>query len=231
VGSRPSRELITVRFSVNVVLPLDGRFAAWIAIALVLIVTPGPDTALIIRNALRAGAKAASFSAAGVGLGSAVWAAASVIGVAAVLERSDVAFTTFKLAGAAYLVFLGLRTLAVTLRPTPTARVESRPATPTTLNARSAFIQGVLNNLLNPKAGAIFATVMPQFIEPGDSMFRLTLMVACYVAIVIAWLCAYAVLVSRARRSSIGDRLSKGFERVTGTVMIGLGVRLALERR
>jgi threonine/homoserine/homoserine lactone efflux protein len=99
------------------------------------------------------------------------------------------------------------------------------------MSAWTAFVQGVLNNLLNPKAGAIFATVMPQFIEPGDSTGRLVLMVACYDAIVIAWLCAYALVVSRARRSGAGDRLRKGLERVTGTVMIGLGVRLALERR
>jgi RhtB (resistance to homoserine/threonine) family protein len=211
--------------------PFDGRFAAWIAIALVLIVTPGPDTALIIRNALRAGARSASLSAVGVGIGSAVWATASMVGVAALLDSSDVAFTTFKLAGAAYLVYLGLRSLAGTFRPAPAAATESAPAAPTTMSAQSSFLQGVLNNLLNPKAGAIFATVMPQFIEPGDSLTRLVLMVACYDAIVIAWLCAYALVVSRARRSSIGSRVSKGLERVTGTVMIGLGVRLALERR
>jgi threonine/homoserine/homoserine lactone efflux protein len=97
-------------------LPFDGRFAAWIAVALVLIVTPGPDTALIIRNALRSGARAASLSAVGVGLGSAVWATASVVGVAALLESSDLAFTAFKLAGAAYLIYLGLRSLAGTFR-------------------------------------------------------------------------------------------------------------------
>ncbi|HEX3507946.1 MAG TPA: LysE family transporter, partial [Candidatus Dormibacteraeota bacterium] len=100
-------------------LPFDGRFAAWIAVALVLIVTPGPDTALIIRNTLRGGARSASLSAVGVGVGSAAWAAASVIGVAALLESSDAAFIVFKVAGATYLVYLGLRTLAGTFRAAP----------------------------------------------------------------------------------------------------------------
>jgi threonine/homoserine/homoserine lactone efflux protein len=211
--------------------PFDGRFVGWIAVALVLIVTPGPDTALIIRNALRAGARSASLSAVGVGLGSAAWAAASVVGAAALLESSDVAFTAFKLAGAAYLVYLGLRTLAGTFRPAPGSANESAPATTTSTSAWTAFLQGVLDNLLNPKAGAIFVTVMPQFLEPGDSVTRLVLMVVCYDAIVIVWLCAYALVVSRAGRSSIGARVRKGLDRVTGTVMIGLGVRLALERR
>jgi RhtB (resistance to homoserine/threonine) family protein len=210
-------------------LALDGRFAAWIAVALVLIVTPGPDTALIVRNALRAGSKAASMSAVGIGLGSAVWAAASVLGVAMLLESSDLAFTTFKLAGAAYLVYLGLRSLIGTFRQDAAKAPETDSTKP--MSASTAFLQGLLNNLLNPKAGAIFATVMPQFIEPNDSVTRLILMVACYDAMVITWLCGYALVVSRARRSGIGARVRKGVERLTGTVMIGLGVRLAFERR
>jgi threonine/homoserine/homoserine lactone efflux protein len=214
-----------------VTFPFDGRFLAWLAVAIVLIITPGPDTALIIRNALGAGARSASLSAIGVGAGSAVWAAASVVGLAALLETSDVAFTVFKLAGAAYLVYLGLRTLAGTFRPAPDAVHDSPAGAPAGMSAWTAFVQGVLNNLLNPKAGAIFATVMPQLIEPGDATSRLVLMVACYDAIVIAWLCAYALVVSRARRSGAGVRLRKGLERVAGTVMVGLGVRLALERR
>jgi RhtB (resistance to homoserine/threonine) family protein len=214
-------------------VPFDGRFAAWIAVAVVLIVTPGPDTALIIRNTLRAGARSASLSAVGVAVGSAAWAAASVIGVAALLESSDAAFTVFKFAGAAYLVYLGLRTLAPTLRPAVAGAADpaSTANAPATVSAGSAFLQGVLNNLLNPKAGAIFATVMPQFIEPGDSTSRLILMVLGYDAIVVAWLCAYALVISRVRRTTAGARFRKGLDRVTGTVMVGLGVRLALESR
>jgi threonine/homoserine/homoserine lactone efflux protein len=213
-------------------LPFDGRFAAWIAVALVLIVTPGPDTALIIRNTLRGGARSASLSAVGVGVGSAAWAAASVIGVAALLESSDAAFIVFKVAGATYLVYLGLRTLAGTFRAAPVraAGLDQAAAAPN-VSPGAAFLQGVLNNLLNPKAGAIFATVMPQFIEPGDSAGRLVLMVLCYDAMVICWLCAYALVVARMRRTSAGARVRNGLERVTGAVMVGLGVRLALERR
>jgi threonine/homoserine/homoserine lactone efflux protein len=211
-------------------LPFDGRFAAWIAVAAVLIVTPGPDTALMIRNALRAGARSASLSAVGVGVGSAAWAAASVVGLAALLESSDIAFTVFKLAGAAFLVYLGLRAIAGTFRTPPAGAPDVVP-TPANMGARNALLHGILNNLLNPKAGAIFAAVMPQFIQPGDPTSRLALMVVCYEVMVIAWLCGYAVVVSRARRSGVGARLRKGLERVTGTVMIGLGLRLALERR
>jgi RhtB (resistance to homoserine/threonine) family protein len=213
------------------VVPFDTRLAAWIAVAVVLIVTPGPDTALIIRNALRSGARSASLSALGVAAGSTVWAAASVLGVAVLLESSDVAFTVLKYAGAAYLVYLGLRSLIGSFRAEGDGGANPASSMPQRRQASNVFAQGVLNNLLNPKAGAIFVTVMPQFIEPHDSLIRLVLMVVCYDAIVIAWLSMYGHVVSRAGRSRIGDRLCKNLERVTGTVMIGLGVRLAFERR
>lgn len=210
---------------------LDARFAAWIAVAAVLIVTPGPDTALIIRQALRAGGRAASYSAAGIGVGSAVWAIASVLGLAVLLESSAAAFTLLKLAGAAYLIYLGARSLIGSFgRPTP-ASDDNAPLDKARLGTASAFAQGLFNNLLNPKAGAIFVTAMPQFIQPHDSLLRLALMVACYDVMVVTWLTVYGHVVARAGRSRAGVRVRRSLERVTGVVMIGLGARLAFERR
>jgi RhtB (resistance to homoserine/threonine) family protein len=209
---------------------LDGRFAAWIAVAVILIVTPGPDTALIIRQALRRGTRDASRSALGIGVGSSVWALASVLGVAVLLESSAAAFTVLKLAGAAYLIYLGARSLIGSFAAATDVASDdgSQKGAP---RASSAFAQGLLNNLLNPKAGAVFVTVMPQFIQPHDSLMRLLLMVACFDVMVVAWLCAYGYVVSRAGRSRIGVRVRQGLERVTGVVMIALGARLAFERR
>jgi len=90
---------------------LDARFGAYLAVAALLIVTPGPDTALVTRHALLAGRRAASFTTLGIGAGSIIWALASVLGIAALLERSVAAFTVWKFVGAAYLGYLGLRSL------------------------------------------------------------------------------------------------------------------------
>jgi threonine/homoserine/homoserine lactone efflux protein len=210
---------------------LDGRFAAWIAVAVILIVTPGPDTALIIRQAFRGGARAASRSAIGVGVGSSVWALASVLGVAVLLESSAASFTVLKLAGAAYLIYLGARSLIGSFGAAADAASDNAPQRGAPRRVSSAFTLGLLNNLLNPKAGAIFVTVMPQFIQPHDSLLRLLLMVACYDFLVVVWLCAYGFVVSRAGRSRIGVRVRRSLERVTGVVMIALGARLAFERR
>jgi threonine/homoserine/homoserine lactone efflux protein len=148
--------------------------------------------------------------------------------VAELIQTSATAFSVFKLAGGAYLCYLGLRSLLArpAERDSPLGG-DHRPV----LSDGAVFRQGVLGNLLNPKAAAIFVTLLPQFISPGDSPLRLILMLAAYEAILLRWLAAYGQLVSRAGRSRLGTRVTDWLNRVSGVVLIGLGVRLAFERR
>lgn len=210
---------------------MDPRFIAFMAVAAVLIVTPGPDTALVIRNALRSGRRAAAFSAFGIGIGSTVWAIASVLGVALLLETSAVGFTVVKLVGAAYLGYLGLRTIFGSFRGGARAGEPEPPPVRRALRDHAAVVQGLLNNLLNPKAGAIFVTVFPQFVAPGDSPLRLLAMLLAYEAMLLAWLNVYGYVLGRARARALGVRAGRYLQRATGAVMLALGVRLALERR
>ncbi|HEX4203364.1 MAG TPA: LysE family translocator [Ktedonobacteraceae bacterium] len=212
---------------------LDARFAAYLAVATLLIVTPGPDTALVTRNALVTGRRAVSFTVVGIALGSVAWALASVLGIAVLLEQSVVVFTLFKYVGAAYLGYLGVRGIIASLRSdrrtataTSTANIETKQ-----ISNWGAFRQGLVSNLLNPKAGAIFATALPQFISPGDSPVRLLLMMLVYEAILLVWLNLYGYLISRAGQSRVGTHLRTVLGRLTGVVLIALGVRLALEKR
>jgi len=99
------------------------------------------------------------------------------------------------------------------------------------LNEQIAFRQGFLSNLLNPKAGAIFATVLPQFITPGDSPVRLVLMLLAYEVILLSWLHLYGYLVSRAGQSRFGSRIRAILQGVTGVVLLALGIRLAFEQK
>lgn len=197
---------------------MDARFGAFVAVAALLIVIPGPDMALVTRNVLRHGERSTAPTAYGVAAGSAGWGLASVLGVALVLETSALAFTVLKLAGAAYLCWLGLVAL---LRREPPPALSAAPT-----RGRTAFLQGVLGNLLNPKAGAIFLTVFPQFIRPGDPPLRLVLMLAAYELLLITWLSIYGRLVARGARGRAGEYV----RRASGAVLIGLGVRLATER-
>ena len=209
----------------------DARFGVFVAVATLLIVTPGPDTALVTRNALLAGRRAASFTTFGIGTGSIIWALASVFGIAVLLENSVMAFSIFKFAGAAYLGYLGLRSLIVSFKTSKQASVTTPAPQTTRLGELVAFRQGLLSNLLNPKAGAIFATTLPQFINPGDSPTRLVLMLLAYEAILLIWLHFYGYLVSRAGQSRFGTRVRAILQGVTGVVLLTLGVRLAFEKK
>ena len=208
-------------------MEVDARLLAWVALSALIIATPGPDTALIIRNALTGGPRASTMSALGVAVGILAWATAATLGVGVLLERSSTAFTILKLAGAAYLCYLGGRSLFGRTREDAPASVSGHP----TLGDRSAWGQGLFSNLLNPKTGAFFVTVMPQFTVAGDPAIRLVLMVAVFEVMLLAWLIPYGHVVSRVGRSGLGARVRRFMTRVTGVVLIGLGARLAFERR
>ncbi|OLC26626.1 MAG: hypothetical protein AUG06_06720 [Actinobacteria bacterium 13_1_20CM_2_65_11] len=222
-------------------MELDARLFAWVALSALIIATPGPDTALIIRNALAGGPRASTMSALGVAVGILAWASAATLGVGVLLERSSTAFTILKLAGAAYLCYLGARSLLGSpprgeLRPTtgvpaPSAREGAGEGRSNRLGDRSAWSQGLFSNLLNPKTGAFFVTVMPQFTIAGDPAIRLVLMIAVFEVMLLAWLIPYGHVVSRLGRSGLGARVRRFMTRLTGVVLIGLGARLAFERR
>ena len=182
--------------------------------------------ALVLRNALRGGHRGARFTALGVAAGVVVWGVATGLGLALVLARSAELFTLIKLAGAAYLVYLGVRALLRPVRRTSVA--EAPPAPP--VSARACFVQGLGGNLLNPKAGVIFVTILPQFIHAGDGVLRLAAMLAVFESRLLLWLWGYGYAVARAGNSHAGRRLRIALQRLTGLVLIGLGARLALER-
>jgi len=210
---------------------MDARFAAYLAVSALLIVMPGPDMALVTRNALSSGHRSASFTALGVAVGILGWAVASAVGVGILLERSVVAFTLLKLAGAAYLGYLGLRSLLRSLQ-TAEGAVAIAPAREAKhLDDRAALRQGALGNLLNPKAGVIFVSILPQFIHPADPPVRLVLMLVAFEVMLLVWLNLFGYLISRAGQSRIGAGVRRTLERVTGVVLIALGLRLVVERR
>jgi threonine/homoserine/homoserine lactone efflux protein len=213
---------------------IDGRFAAYLALMGLLIVTPGPDMLMVTRTVLRSGRRAGFVVAWGVAAGIAAWGFASVVGVAVLLERSVTAFTILKVAGGLYLLYLGLRSLVgrrEVLSSTPTPALPREGGGGHSAQPGNLFGQGLLTNVLNPKAGAIFVTVVPQFVRPGDPPLRLALMLLAFEVMILLWLHLYAMTLARAGRSPVGAALRRGFERVAGAVLIGLGVRLALERR
>jgi threonine/homoserine/homoserine lactone efflux protein len=207
---------------------VDGSLLGFAVVAAVIVVVPGPDMALVLRNGLRGGRRAALATALGVAVGLVGWALAAALGLAALLHASAAAFTVLKLAGAAYLALLGLRLLLDSLR----GRHDAAPPPGPRVVPTAAFRQGLLTNLLNPKVAVVFTTLIPQFVEPGGGAAARTVALAVvFVLMGLAWLTAYALAVGAVGRALSRPVVRAWVERVTGTVLVALGVRLAFERR
>ncbi|MDB5474512.1 MAG: threonine efflux protein [Phenylobacterium sp.] len=191
-----------------------------------LTITPGLDTALVLRTAAVDGAKSAWLAAVGIGLGTLVWGGAVALGLGALLAASQLAFEVLKWAGAAYLVWLGLQLIF-----RPRDRFELGGAG----GAARPLVwlrRGLFTNLLNPKVGVFYVSFLPQFLPKGVPGAPFMFGLAClHVAMGIVW---FAALIGATR--PIAGALQKTsvvrwLDRLTGGVFLGFGVRLALERR
>jgi len=209
----------------------------YVALIVLLTITPGPDMLLVLRNGLRGGGEAAWLTGVGCCAGIAVHAVAATVGLSALLAASAEAFTVLKIAGAAYLIWLGLSSIAGTLRrrrgddETLASLARSEPER-APLDARGAFRQGLLSNLLNPKIAILFLTLLPQFVAAGEPRVQTTaILAAAFIAIGLLWMRLLSLLIEPAARLLKRARIGEWIERVTGAVLVAIGVGVALERR
>jgi threonine/homoserine/homoserine lactone efflux protein len=192
----------------------------FLAVSAIVVVTPGVDMALVTKNALLHGRAAARATALGVNLGIFLWTLAAALGLAAVIAASSAAFTAIKLAGALYLVYLGVRALL------------GSHETVTVVAGGSAFRQGLASNLLNPKIAVFFTSLLPQFVDSArTSPQDLLLLGLLFNCMGVLWLLTYAELAARGRDVLRRPRIKRALDRLTGVALVGLGVRLAFERR
>ena len=200
----------------------SGQLAAFVGVSLVVIVTPGQDTALTIRNTLFGGRRGGLSTAAGVVTGQLSWALAASAGLAALLLASAPLFAALRLAGAAYLVFLGAQALVAALRRTSAPALGAAPG-----RRRAPYRQGVLSNLGNPKMAVFFTSLLPQF---GSSFAGMLALGVVFAALTLVWLSAYAVAVAKAKRLLQRSRIRRALDAVTGVALVALGLRIAAER-
>ena len=203
---------------------IEPRILAGLVVLVLLTISPGADMALVAKVTLERGRLAAFVTTLGICSGLLVHATASALGLSVILATSAEAFTVMKLAGAAYLAYLGVRSIRDSLRPHATPVAPRRAATP--------FFQGLLNNVLNPKVAVFYLTFLPQFIDPTGNVLAQSLLFAlAHAAMGIAWLAAYAYVLARLSAFFARRGVRAWLERVTGAVLVALGLRLAFERR
>jgi threonine/homoserine/homoserine lactone efflux protein len=189
----------------------------FVLVAAVVICTPGPDTALTIRNTLLGDRGNGLRTAQGVAVGQAVWTLAASAGVAALVAASQPVFLAVRIAGAAYLVWLGLEALAAVRG----RRDEHRPR-----GSAAGFRQGLLSNLANPKIAVFFTSLLPQF---GSGFGELLGLGLVFASLTLVWLSAYALAVARTRRVLVRGRVRRALDALSGLALAALGTRLAAE--
>ncbi|MGA3846849.1 LysE family translocator [Ralstonia nicotianae] len=196
---------------------------AFIAAASVLTMTPGVDTAIVLRAVTAGGRRPAMMAAIGIALGCLIWGAAVSLGLGALLHASELAYTAVKFAGATYLVWLGAK-----LFLKPRTALNSVVGDDLSRGGGDAFWRGFLTNLLNPKVGVFYVTFLPQFVPAGARVASYSFLLAClHVALTLAWfsvLIAATVPLSRFLR---WPSAVKTLDRMTGGVFIAFGIKLA----
>ncbi|MGH9842494.1 MAG: LysE family translocator [Blastocatellia bacterium] len=208
---------------------IDQQVLYFTGIAAILGITPGADTMLVMRSVLARGQHTGLMTTFGIGCGLFVHATLSALGVSWILLQSAAAFDAVKMLGACYLIFLGCQSLWSVFRRDGEAEdrvVVGRVA------ARKSFIEGMLNNVLNPKVAIFYLAFLPQFIRPTDPVLAKSLLLAgIHFVMGLVWLTAVTLLLGRMRTTLTRPRVRQALEGVTGIVFIGFGLRLAAEKR
>ena len=191
---------------------------------------PGADTMLVVRNVLRGGRRDGFFASIGICCGLYVHALLSALGISVILMNSATAFMIMKVAGACYLAWLGFNSLQSAARGRRTegsAAVAKAEVTP----AR-CFHEGFLTNVLNPKVIAFYLALLPQFIGPADPvLLKSLLLAAIHFVEGIAWFAIVSLIVDRSRHFFMNPDMRRWLDAICGTILIGLGLRLAMQQR
>jgi threonine/homoserine/homoserine lactone efflux protein len=205
-------------------MPEPSALAIFVTAALALLLTPGPAVLYIVGRSIEQGRMAGFVSTLGIGLGSVVHIAFAALGLSAVLMQSAIAFSVVKYAGAAYLVYLGLRTLASKTEPMTIAQVER-------VSLSKIFGQGLIVNLLNPKTALFFFAFLPQFVSPasGPVVTQILFLGAIFVGMAIVSDGMYALVAGTAAESLSGNvRVARFQKYLAGTIYIALGITMAV---
>ncbi|MGE7183881.1 LysE family translocator [Peribacillus sp. NPDC006672] len=205
------------------------NFYLFMIMCILLIILPGPDTAITTRNTVTVGTAGGFKTMFGTCCALFIHTSAAVFGLSAIIVKSALLFSIFKYVGAVYLVYLGFKTLWG-LRNKQVAAAAETPVKGKYEN-QSCFKQGFLTNLLNPKVAVFFLTFLPQFVDPGnDTFLPFLIMGITYTVLTAIWFIFYIYLLNQISAFMKKPRTQAIFEGITGTVLIGFGIKLALEK-
>lgn len=209
---------------------VTSALLSFAAVSFLLTIIPGLDTAMVLRSAISQTRRHAVVTALGINTGALAWGAAAAVGASALLAASSLAYDGLRIAGALYMAYLGVTMFWRTVRPGAAADPELALAQAVEPLWR-AYVRGASCNLLNPKVGAFYLAVIPQFIPPDTNLLLMGLALAMVHNLVsVFWFAGLITAAHLARRWLARDRVRRWMDRITGTVLVAFGAKLAISR-
>jgi RhtB (resistance to homoserine/threonine) family protein len=210
---------------------MDPLFWTFLIPLTLLTITPGVDTVLIIRNTTRGGWRDGALSSLGICSGLFVHAVVSAVGISVILLQSAWAFKALKLAGAGYLIWLGVISLRHAARNGEPLKLNGQVAGGYRFSVRRSLLEGFLSNVLNPKAVVFYMAFLPQFIDPARSALQQSLFLAgVHFTIAMVWQCLLASIVHQAKTWMQNKKVRRSLDGLTGSIMMAFGIKLALDQ-
>lgn len=205
------------------------NFYLFVLMCIFFIILPGPDTAISTKNTITAGKVGGLKTVLGICCALLIHTSAAVLGLSAIIVKSALLFSVFKYVGAVYLLYLGVKTLWSLKKKEVAVSVEMNKKSK--MVSTSCFKQGFLTDLLNPKVAILFLTFFPQFVDPGSNTFLpFVIMGITYTVMTALWSLLYVYLINHISAFMKKPKTQNIIEGITGTILIGFGIRLFLEK-
>ncbi len=203
----------------------------YISIAAMMVVIPGADTMLLVKNTLSYGRKAGRYTVLGMATGLTFWTLIAILGLSVVIAKSVILFSTIKYLGAAYLIYLGIKSFFAKSMFT-LEEIQAQANTPSNSSNRhhkESFMQALLSNVLNPKTVLVYITIMPQFIDLNRNVDQQLIMLAAILTLLaVAWFLTLVYVIDYAKRWLNNSKFQKVFQKSTGLILVGFGVKTGI---
>nr|WGD61995.1 LysE family transporter [Bacillus subtilis]WGD91634.1 LysE family transporter [Bacillus subtilis] len=204
---------------------------AYIPIVAMMVIMPGADTMLVMKNTLRYGPKAGRYNILGLATGLSFWTVIAILGLSVVIAKSVILFTTIKYLGAAYLIYLGVKSFfakSMFSLDDMQSQAKNMASSPKRYY-KTSFMQGSLSNILNPKTVLVYVTIMPQFINlNGNINQRLIILASILTLLAVLWFLFLVYIIDYAKKWMKNSKFQKVFQKITGIILVGFGIKTGL---
>ncbi|MEC1257500.1 LysE family transporter [Bacillus subtilis] len=204
---------------------------AYIPIAAMMVIMPGADTMLVMKNTLRYGPKAGRYNILGLATGLSFWTVIAILGLSVVIAKSVILFTTIKYLGAAYLIYLGVKSFfakSMFSLDDMQSQAKNMASSPKRYY-KTSFMQGSLSNILNPKTVLVYVTIMPQFINlNGNINQQLIILASILTLLAVLWFLFLVYIIDYAKKWMKNSKFQKVFQKITGIMLVGFGIKTGL---